>query len=67
MDLVDELDDSTSEKNNNNMTNYFAESMRVIKDEKWLNYKKALFVSVCFLVLFTAFDSVRSITPENTE
>ena len=67
MDLVDELEMDMSDTRGDDKPNYFAQSVRDLADEKWLNYRKALFVSVCFLVLFTAFDSVRSITPENLD
>ena len=33
-------------------------SLRHAQDDKWLNFKKALYVAACFLLLFIAFNSV---------
>jgi hypothetical protein len=39
-------------------TNDVMKTLHTVEDDKWLNFKKALYVSFCFLVTFIAFNSV---------
>lgn len=39
-------------------------SLHEIADDKWLNFKKALYVALCFLVTFIAFNAVQNMTTE---
>lgn len=42
------------------------ESLRKLGDGKWLNFRKAVFLASCFLVLFIAFNSAQNIITEVT-
>ena len=44
--------------------NDIMKSLRKIEDDKWLNFRKALYVSFCFLVTFVAFNAVQNMTTE---
>ena len=44
--------------------NDIMKSLHSIEDDKWLNFRKALYVAFCFLVTFVAFNAVQNMTTE---
>lgn len=60
----DKRTDSVSLRSDKSFADQFMISLRQMEDDKWLNFRKMLYVALCFLVFFLSFNSVQNAATE---